>query len=202
MSVWGSWFLALFPTSSCIPVRVGVRPHQRWRVIFLRGLGSFQPRGSLLPPPDFHSPDGVRSCWDREHLWSGVSGYKLCPFLLIFHSPFPWFPGAEYIVGTGNILFFFFLFFLRAEPEAYGSSQARQLNQSYSCWPTPQPQQLRIQALSATYTAGHSSAGFLTHRGRPAFNPKSSWILVRFITTEPQWKLLGILFYNWSIIAI
>lgn len=36
------------------------------------------------------------------------------------------------------------LFFLRAIPEAYGSSQAR---------PTPQPEQHQIRAMSVTYTA-------------------------------------------------
>ena len=32
----------------------------------------------------------------------------------------------------------------RAVPMAYGSSQARGSNRSWSCWPTPQPQQRRI----------------------------------------------------------
>ena len=54
----------------------------------------------------------------------------------------------------------------------------------------PQPQQLRIQAMSATYTKAHSSTGSLTHRARPGIEPTSSWILVEFITPEPQWELL------------
>ena len=36
-------------------------------------------------------------------------------------------------------------------------------NRSCSCQPTPQPQQLRIQATSATYTTAHGNAGSLTH---------------------------------------
>ena len=49
--------------------------------------------------------------------------------------------------------FFFFLVFclFRAAPVAFGSSQARG-RISYSCRPTPEPQQRSIQATSATYT--------------------------------------------------
>ena len=45
------------------------------------------------------------------------------------------------------------------------------------------------EAASATYTTGHSNAGTLTHWVRPETKPLSSWILVSFITTEPQQKL-------------
>ena len=64
-------------------------------------------------------------------------------------------------------------------------------NQSCSCRPTPQPQQCRIQAASTTYTTIHSNARSLTHWMRPGIQPTSLWILVRFITTEPQWELLS-----------
>ena len=37
------------------------------------------------------------------------------------------------------------------------------VNRSYSCRPTPQPQQRRIQLSSATYAAAHGNAGSLTH---------------------------------------
>ena len=36
-------------------------------------------------------------------------------------------------------------------------------SQSCSCWPTPQPQQHRIQAASVAYTTVHSNARSLTH---------------------------------------
>ena len=58
-------------------------------------------------------------------------------------------------------LFFFCLF--RATPETYGGSQARGRNRSYSCWPTPQPQQDQIRAAYATYTTAHGNSGSLTH---------------------------------------
>ena len=64
---------------------------------------------------------------------------------------------------------------------AYGSSQNRGQKQ-------PKPQQHGIQAASVTYTTAQSNAG--------SFNPlsgardRTSWILVRFIPTELQWKLM------------
>ena len=47
-----------------------------------------------------------------------------------------------------------------------------------------------IWAMSATCTTVHGNARSLTHRARPRIEPVSSWILVRFLSTEPQWELL------------
>ena len=56
-----------------------------------------------------------------------------------------------------TFFFFFIVFFLfRSAPKAYGGSQAKGSNWSCSLWPTPQPQQLGIQASSATYITVHS----------------------------------------------
>ena len=55
--------------------------------------------------------------------------------------------------------------------------------------PQPQPQPCRIQAMFATYTTGHNNAGSLTLWARPWIEPVSSWILVGFFSTEPQWGL-------------
>ena len=64
-------------------------------------------------------------------------------------------------------------------------------NQSCSCQSTPQSQQHSTWATSATYTTAHGNIGSLTHWVRPEIKPisTSSWILVRFITTEPQQEL-------------
>ena len=53
----------------------------------------------------------------------------------------------------------------------------------------PKAQQHRIRAPSATYTTAHSNAGSLTHLARTGIDPASSWILVRFFSTEPWWEL-------------
>ena len=47
-------------------------------------------------------------------------------------------------MGFFSFFFFFFFLLFRALPVAYGGSQARGSNRSYSCRPTPQPQQCRI----------------------------------------------------------
>ena len=59
---------------------------------------------------------------------------------------------------------------------------------SYSCQPTPQPPECRIQAASVTYTTAHSNAGSLTCWVTPGIEPTSSWLLVGFVTAESQWE--------------
>ena len=49
----------------------------------------------------------------------------------------------------------------------------------------PQPQQCQIQA----YTTVHGNAVSLTHWARPGLKPATSWFLVGFISTAPQWEL-------------
>ena len=62
---------------------------------------------------------------------------------------------------------------------AYGSSQARG----------------RIRAVAASLHHSHSSAGSLTYQVGPGIKPASSWILVRFISPEPQRELHEVNFY-------
>ena len=54
----------------------------------------------------------------------------------------------------------------------------------------PQPQQCQIWAMSATSITAHRNTRSLTYWARPGIKPTSSWILVSFINTEPQQKLL------------
>ena len=58
-------------------------------------------------------------------------------------------------------------------------------------------QKHRIRAMSVTYTIAHSNAGCLTHRARPGIEFMSSWMLVRFVSTEPRQDLL-IFYYNFD----
>ena len=97
----------------------------------------------------------------------------------------------------GFVLFFclcFLFCLLGATPIAYGSSQARG----------------QIGAAAAGLHHSHSNAGSesrlrptpqleatldtLTHWTKPGIEPASSWILVRFITAEPQQELLGFIY--------
>ena len=89
------------------------------------------------------------------------------------------------LVGKEGVLrhFFFFVCFFRATLTAYGSSQA---------WGW-------IRAAASGYTTAtvswdsscvgdqaHDNAGSSTHWVRPWIKSTSSWIVVRFVTTEPQ----------------
>ena len=62
------------------------------------------------------------------------------------------------------------------------------LNRSCNCWPMPQPQQCQIQAISATCNIATGNAGSLTHWVRPEIKSASSWMLVGFVSAEPQWE--------------
>ena len=86
-------------------------------------------------------------------------------------------------------LFFFFFFSFYGRTQGIWKFPGQESNWSYSCQPTTQPQQRSIRAASVTYTTAHSSARFLTHWLRLSIEPTSSWILVGFITAEPQQEL-------------
>ena len=79
---------------------------------------------------------------------------------------------------------------------AYGSSQVR--GQIRDAAAGLHHSQHQTQAPSETYTMDHGNAGarptqqiMATHSARPGIKPTSSWILVEFVTAEPQWELQG-----------
>ena len=52
----------------------------------------------------------------------------------------------------------------------------------------PEPQQLGIWAVSATYTTAHGNARSFTHWARPGIEPATSWFLVGFVN---PWAMRG-----------
>ena len=100
------------------------------------------------------------------------------------------------MTGTpGNDFFFFFFFWLfRAALVAYGGSQVRGSNQSYSCHSTPQPQPRQIGAASAMYRAVHGNTRSLTRWARPGIKPSTSWFLVGSDSTVPCRNSLKLIF--------
>ena len=76
----------------------------------------------------------------------------------------------------------------RATPAACGSSQAR--GQIRAVATILCHSHSNTGSKSAIYTTAHSNAGSLTHWATPEIEPTSSWILVGFVTNEPQWELL------------
>ena len=89
---------------------------------------------------------------------------------------------------------FFFSFLFRPIPAAYGCSPRVDIKSELQLKPMPWPQQHQNWAASATYTTAHSNTRSLTYWVGPGIKPISSWILLRFITTEPQWEFSD-LFY-------
>ena len=69
------------------------------------------------------------------------------------------------------------------------------VDQSYSCQPTPRPQQLGIWAVSLTYTTAHGNTGSQTQWVRPGVEPASLWILVGFVFTASQQELPCVLLW-------
>ena len=58
------------------------------------------------------------------------------------------------------------------------------------------PQQCQIRATFVTYITAQGNLGSLTHRVRSGIKPESSWIPVRFLTTEPQGELLNMAIFK------
>ena len=116
----------------------------------------------------------------RLYIWltRGLTGY-------IMDLRAPWFkhllvltnPKALYIFYfTSGLFFMFFLFcFFRATP-----------------WHMEVPRLgVKSELQQPAYTTAHSNTRSLTHWARPAIKTASSWILVRFVSTEAQWKLIS-----------
>ena len=78
------------------------------------------------------------------------------------------------------------------------------LGSNWSCrrWPTPEPQQHGIQALSATYTTAHGNAGSPSHWARPGIEPSTSCFLVGFINHCAMTGTPAIVFLNVHFIKI
>ena len=95
--------------------------------------------------------------------------------------------GMSYYIYLFIYLFIYLLF--RTALAAYGDSQARSqitatggLHHSHSnAGSVPHLQLSRLNS---------SNTKSLTYWTRPGIKPTSSWILVGFITAEPQWELL------------
>ena len=111
-------------------------------------------------------------------------------WLVIFWMWSPWKYCRKYFQLKSSSCFrmfvpnqFVYLLF-RPSPVAYGGSQARGLVYATAT---------AMLDLSHIFDLPHAygNAGSLTHWARPGIKPASSWILVRFITTEPQWALLS-----------
>ena len=119
--------------------------------------------------------------------------------------------GAQFCVNSKNdslkcnvrfsnsFFFFFFFFFGLVFLELHRGIwrfPGQGSNRSCRCWPTPEPQQRQIWAISATYTTAHGNTGSLTHWARTGIKPNTSWFLVGFVSAVPRWELQILKFFN------
>ena len=87
--------------------------------------------------------------------------------------------------------FFFFFFFVFLGPHPWHMEVPRQGVQLEFQLPAyTTATECQIRATSATYTTAHGDTRSSTHWARPGIEPASLWILVRFVSAEPQWELL------------
>ena len=82
-----------------------------------------------------------------------------------------------------HFIYFFFFGLMRAAPAAHGGSQTRGWIRAIDTG--LRHSQSQIWAMPATYTTGHGNTGSLAHGVRRGIKSASSWILVRFVSTEP-----------------
>ena len=120
-----------------------------------------------------------------EQILESIS--TLISFLSFFLSFFLFLP---------SFLFFLFFFLGLHKRLMEVSRLGIELELQQPAYATITAMQCRIRALSANYTTAHSNAGSLTHWEGPGIKPASSWILVGIVSTEPQWELPILTFYD------
>ena len=156
------WMFGLFPSFTFVHSAAVNIWHKIWVPVF-NVLGYIP--GSRIAGLYGNSVECF-SGWLGESVWVGMCF-------------FAWKPGDAQEMDSSFPPFFSFFWTAGA---AYGISQVS--------GKSPQPQQCQIWAVSATYIATYGNARSLSHWMRPGMEPTSSWILVRFLSAEPQWESL------------
>ena len=111
------------------------------------------------------------------------------------------------LVNFDNKIYLFFIFLMylfllfRATPVAHGGSQDRGQIQAAAAG---LHHRTATPDLSLICSLHHSSGPHQipTHWARPGIKTTSSWILVGFVTTEPQWKCLFVFFFFFLFIYL
>ena len=91
-------------------------------------------------------------------------------------------------ISSGNLIvctFFSPLFLFRSPPSAYGRSQIRGQISAVAASLRHSHSNIGSET-HVTYT--HGNSGSLTHWMRPGIKLVPSWILVRFVSSEPWWE--------------
>ena len=155
----------------------------------------------------FRSKDILFQKGFKMNEWSLV--FKASPaynFTMKFHSSYFMYDKHKllscffFLKDPKRFLLLLFCLF-RATPMAYGGSQAEDWIGAVDTSLRHSHSNVRsIQAASATYTTAHSNTESLTHEARPGIKLAFSWILVRFISTEPWQELIPKEFFLTDIV--
>ena len=133
--------------------------------------------------------------WTPYHNDTPVERKKKINFLFKKHiKKWTWGQHTSAVTAVAQVtavarVFLFCLLSFQGHTPGTWSFPGQGSNGNYSCWPTQQPQQHRIQATSATYTTAHDKARSLTHLARPGIEAETSWFLVGFVSAAPQQEL-------------
>ena len=110
----------------------------------------------------------IISSWLTDDLYLGkVSCWRSCS-LQVLKNRFVWFI-SQYLPGISklSLLLSSFLFCFQGHRCSIWRFPVQGWNWSYSCRPTPEPQQHGIRDMSVTYTTAHGNTKSLTHWVRP-----------------------------------
>ena len=88
-------------------------------------------------------------------------------------------------ISTINFLFIY-LYLFRAKPAVYGGSQARGRIRATAASLWHSHSNARSKPCLQHTPPAHGNARFLPLQARPGVEPTSSWILVGFVSAEPQ----------------
>ena len=94
-----------------------------------------------------------------------------------------------YLFILSFIYYFICLWSFRAEPVAYGGSQASGLIRAAAAGLCHSHSNAGSRQHLWLYTIAHGSAGSLTHCVRPGIKPATSWFLVGFVSAVSQRQL-------------
>ena len=124
----------------------------------------------------------IKVLWTFWLMWITLLWIFLWKFLCahIFSLLLGYVPKCRIAGSYGN--FFFFLLF-RAAPTEYGGSQTRGLIGATAAG------LCKAGSKPSPWPTAHGNARSLTHWEGPGIEPESSWILVGFVSAEPQGEL-------------
>ena len=137
---------------------------------------------------------------DQQYVRGPISPSSLYSCFISFS--FLFFLSVSFTSFLSFFSFFSFVLSFLAAPTAYGNSQGRDWIRAVAAGLGLCHSHSNVGSLPCLqpYTTAHGDARFLTHWVRLGNQPVLSWMLVGFVTAEPQWKLLFFISFTISVV--